>query len=162
MIYRPKRNLVWAAVCYLAVALFEVQSIFFSRAGANVLTDLMLAVPSVAVASLIWVRPKAVLSDTSIKVVNPFRTVKIAYSDIEELETKWSLTVVHGGKKTTIWVAPSGGKFRWMSDASQRWKPQRLPLSNTKFDGEQPISNSMLSDSGILAELIRRRIETMH
>ena len=105
---------------------------------------------------------KMVLEKDVIKVVNPFRTDLIPYSDILELETKWSLSIVHTHGKSRVWVAPATGKQRWIADKKFGWYGSGFPISDAKNIGMESMSASLDSVSGQAAYLIRERIKRAH
>jgi hypothetical protein len=102
------------------------------------------------------------LSEDVIEVVNPFRTESISYKDVLDLETKWSLAIVHSRGKTKVWVAPATGKQRWIAEKKFGWYGGGLPLSESKSTGMESMSASLDSVSGQAAFLIRERIKRSH
>jgi hypothetical protein len=161
-VFRPKGNLGWAAFAAVLDIMFLVQAIAYPGAGSVLALDLAVAVTLGVVAYLLWVRPKLVLRETDLVVVNPTRRVVIAYRDITELETKWALLVHHTGGKTRVFVAPANGKQRWVGDSVQRWSFGKF-LQQEKTQSEfTSISQSTSSDSGIAYQLIRERIKDLH
>jgi hypothetical protein len=95
-------------------------------------------------------------------VVNPISQVTIAYKDIDDLDTKWTLRINHGGKQTRVWVAPANGKQRWISESARIWLFTRIPSSERVTDEYTTVSDSLGSDSGIAAALIRERLRDLH
>jgi hypothetical protein len=161
-VFRPKGNLIWGGVALFFDALFLVQVVFYPAPNSNIAVDVATAAAFGAAASLLWIRPKLVLREHDLIVVNPVRTVEIAYSDISELETKWALLIHHGSKKTRVWVAPANGKQRWARDSTQRWSIDRLPTNDRNETEVTSISQSLNSDSGVAAHLIRERLKNRH
>jgi hypothetical protein len=161
-IYRPKGNLIWGGVALFFDALFLIQSVFYPAANSNVAVDAAAAAAVGATATLLWIRPKLVLRDQDLVVVNPLKSVVISYNDIIELETKWALLIHHGSSKTRVWVAPANGKQRWARDSTLRWGFDRLPTNSANETEVTSISQSLNSDSGIAAHLIRARLEKRH
>ncbi|MEY4367882.1 MAG: hypothetical protein RLZ28_1297 [Actinomycetota bacterium] len=160
--YRPKGNLVWAATALILDALFLTQAVFYPLRGDNLIINLVVAAAIALAAYALWVRPKLVLREADLVVVNPLKAEVIAYSAIEELETKWALLILHDGKATRVWVAPTNGKYRWIADSNQRLFFNRMPRSDRAVGEITPISESHSSDSGVAASLIRERIEGRH
>ena len=161
-VFRPKGNLAWAVLAFLLDALFVTQSIFYPRSGGGIALDLLVAVVVAALAYLLWVRPKLVLRETDLVVVNPFKAHTINYRDISDLKTKWSLTIEHSGGRVDVWVAPTNGKGRWIAESTFRWRNTRVPLSEGKTIEFTSMSQSNRSDSGIAAALIRERLNSLH
>jgi hypothetical protein len=161
-VYRPKGNLAWGGVALTLIALFLTQAIFYPTESGDLFIDVAAAALIGSAATLLWIRPKLVLREKDLVVVNPFKSVVIDYSDITELETKWALLIHHGSSKTRVWVAPANGKQRWVRESTLRWGFERLPTSSTNENAVTSISQSLSSDSGVAAHLIRDRLKDVH
>jgi hypothetical protein len=161
-VFRPKGNFAWAIVAVVLDALFLAQVILYPVDGAIKWVEYSLGAAIAIGATLLWIRPKLVLKDDHLVVVNPISQVTIAYKDIDELETKWTLRINHGGKQTRVWVAPANGKQRWISESARIWKFNRIPSSERVTDEYTSMSDSLGSDSGIAAALIRERLRDLH
>ena len=160
--FRPRSNYVWAGCSFMMILLFIVNSFWVAESFAQVSFELMISAALGMIVYLIWIKPKMVLEKDVIKVVNPFRTDLIAYSDILELETKWSLSIVHTHGKSSVWVAPATGKQRWIADKKFGWYGSGFPISDAKNIGMESMSASLDSVSGQAAYLIRERIKRAH
>jgi hypothetical protein len=161
-VFRPKGNWVWG-ICTLTLdALFSAQFLFYPVADENPIGNIVVALFIAIAAVSLWLRPKLVLRKDDLVVVNPFDSVTIRYTEIDSLETKWSLLIVHGTKKTRVWVAPVNGKHRWVADNANQWFFMGMPRSAEKHNQVTSISNSPESDSGVAAQIIQRRIDELH
>jgi hypothetical protein len=89
-------------------------------------------------------------------------TVVIPYSDVVELNTKWTLTIAHSRGTTKVWVAPAGGKQRWIADQKFGWLGSSVPLSESKEVRVESMSSSLHSPSGQAAYMIQERIKRIH
>ena len=158
-VFRPKSNLLWAGLAFALDAVFLAQLIFYPSAGSNLLVDLSVAIFVAAAAYLLWVRPKLILREIDLVVVNPFQRTLVNYADITELRTKWALQIDYADKSVQVWVAPANGKGRWISESTLRWKSDRVPLSDTRIVEHTSMSQSTRSDSGLAASLIRERMK---
>jgi hypothetical protein len=161
-VFRPKGNFAWAAVALILDGLFLAQVVFYPVEGASRAAELVIGALIAAGAYFLWVRPKLVLNEDHLVVVNPFSNTKISYKDIDELETKWALRINHGGRQTRVWVAPASGKQRWIAESARIWKYTRIPTSERVTDEYTTASDSLGSDSGIAAALIRERLRGLH
>jgi hypothetical protein len=161
-VFRPKGNFAWAIVAVILDALFMAQVILYPVDDAVKWVEYSLGAAIGIGATLLWIRPKLVLKDDHLVVVNPLSQVSIAYKDIDELETKWALRINHGGKQTRVWVAPANGKQRWISESARIWLFTRIPSSERVTDEYTTVSDSLGSDSGIAAALIRERLRNLH
>ena len=160
--FRPRNNLVWAGCSLVLIVLFVANSFGVARNAGQHAFDLLLALIFTVVVYLIWIKPKMVLRDGFIEVVNPLHTDLIAYRDVISLETKWMLTINHSRGKTKVWVAPTSGKQRWIADKKFGWYGNRLPFSESRATEMEAMSESLDSISGQAAYLIRERIKRSH
>jgi len=160
--FRPKSNYVWGGVALLLDALFVVQSVFYSADGESIWFDLAIAALVAGVVVLLWLRPKLVLHQDHLVVVNPLSTRVIRFENIKELDTKWALQIVHTQGQTRVWVASATGKFHWMADANQSRILNRAARNQGRVVDVTSASQSLHSDSGLAAHLIRQRLEQWH
>jgi hypothetical protein len=160
--FRPKSNFAWAITSYILISLFVINSFWVVSDNLQIVRDLAIGTILGFLVYIFWIRPKLVLKADFIEVINPLRTVLIAYSDVLDLETKWSLAIVHSGGKTRVWVAPATGKQRWIAEKKFGWYGGGGPLSQSKSAGTESMSASLDSVSGQAAFLIRERIKRNH
>jgi hypothetical protein len=160
--FRPKSNFVWAGVSISLTTLFAINSLFYGTSASQSMAELIACLILIVAALLIWVRPKLVLDDESVLVVNPVQTLRISYRDITEMDTKWSLTIFHTRGKTRVWVAPASGKRRWIADSTFGWYGSSVPLSETRGHDAETMSASLNSLSGQAAYMIRERMKRLH
>lgn len=161
-VFRPKSNLIWGSVALVFDATFVFQAVAYPRTNSNLLFDVTFGVVVAIAIVLLWFKPKLILEETTLIVVNPIKTEVIAYKDITSLDTKWALLINHGNKATRVWVAPANGKQRWITDSTQRWKFDRMPTSQKAHSETTTASQSLSSDSGIAANLIKTRAKHLH
>jgi len=160
--FRPRSNFLWAGVSLVLILLFATNSMFVATSTQQNIFEFTICLILALVAYLIWIRPKMVLRKDHIEVVNPLRTVVIPYSDVVELNTKWTLTITHGQGKTKVWVAPAGGKQRWIADKKFGWLGSNIPLSQSREIEIESMSASLHSFSGQAAYMIQERIKRIH
>jgi hypothetical protein len=146
----------------MLITLFGINSFWVSDSTIQIFFELGLCFILVAAVYIIWIRPNLILREDVIEVVNPLSTTKIPYSEVLDLDTKWSLAIIHSGGKTRVWVAPATGKQRWIAEKKFGWYGGGLPLSQSKSTGMESMSASLDSISGQAAFLIRERIKRNH
>ena len=161
-VFRPKGNFAWAILAIGLDFLFMAQVILYPTENAMIWVELAIGTAIATGAMLMWVRPKLVLNEDCLLVVNPFSKVTIAYKDIDDLETKWTLRILHSGKKTRVWVAPANGKQRWVAESVRGWSSRGGNLSDEVQGDFTTISDSLASDSGVAAAMIRQRLKGLH
>ena len=76
-------------------------------------TDAALTAPWTALFALLcWAvfwRPRVVVSDAGVQLVNVSRTIFIAWPALHSIDTKWALTLVTAHGRFTAWGAPASG-----------------------------------------------------
>lgn len=160
--FAPRGNYIWAGTSLILLSLFAANSLLVLTNGIQTFFELMSSLALGGCAYLLWIRPKLVLRDDGIEVVNPLRTEHIAYNEILELDTKWALTIIHQRGKTRVWVAPASGKRKWIADRTFRWYGSNVPLSDARYTGAESMSASLDSLSGQAAYMIRERMKRIH
>jgi hypothetical protein len=160
--FRPRSNYIWAGISFFLITLFVVNSFVVIGNGLQNFFELILCMGLAMIVYLIWIRPKLVLRAEAIEVVNPIRSELIPYRDVLELETKWTLTIIHTRGKTKVWVAPASGKRTWIADKKFGWYGSGVPMTEFRDSGTEAMSESLSSASGQAAYLIRERIKRAH
>lgn len=160
--FRPRSNFVWAGVSLVLILLFAINSLMYATSVQQNIFEITICLILAISAYVIWIRPKMVLRDSVIEVVNPLSTTRIAYADVIELNTKWALAITHSGGKTKVWVAPAGGKQRWVADKKFGWLGADSLLSQSKQVEMETMSASLHSASGQAAYMIQERMKRLH
>jgi len=163
--FRPRSNFAWAITSYILITLFALNTLWVIEDNLKIIRDLIVCALLSALVYIFWIKPKLVLGAEAIQVVNPFRTVSIAYGDVIDLETKWSLAIVHEDGKTRVWVAPASGKQRWVAEIKFGWiggNSARSAIRSPQSTGMESMSASLDSLSGQAAYIIRERMKRSH
>jgi hypothetical protein len=160
--FRPRNNFIWAGSSLVLLILFVANSFLMVEKATQRIFETIFAMLLGATVYLIWIKPKMVLRNDFIEVVNPFRRELIEYGDVINLETKWVLTIIHKRGRTKVWVAPASGKQRWVADKKFGWYGNGLPFSESRGTEMESMSDSLNSVSGQAAYMIRERIKRRH
>ncbi len=160
--FRPRSNFAWAGSAYVLIILFVANSILTGTNTIQTIFELGACAALSAIVYAFWIKPKIVFCSEIIEVVNPLKSEVIRYRDIIDLETKWSLLIIHSHGKTRVWVAPASGKQRWIADKKFGWYGSGLTPSESRHGGEESMSSSLNSISGQAAYMIRERIKRSH
>jgi hypothetical protein len=158
-IFKPKSDFVWGSIGLLFAILYLIQAAVFPTGN---WFDFAFGFAVAGTVFILWFRPRLVLRETDLVVVNPLSSRVISYRDIVELETRWALRIIHKSGTTRVWVAPASGKQRWISDSTTRWASDRLPTNQAKTVEFTSMSTSHFSDSGAAALLIQQRLDSDH
>lgn len=108
--------------------------------------------------ALFW-NPRIQVDNSGVLLVNVFRTIRLPWPSIQEIDTKWSLTLKTAYGSFGAWAAPAPGRHgaRRISDQDLR----HLPKSS--FDAEENLrpGEAPTSPSGQAALAIRGQWESL-
>jgi hypothetical protein len=161
-VFRPRSNYIWASISFTLLSLFAANSLMVNASAGQTVLEILIFIILGGFTYLLWIRPKLILRDEFIEVINPLRKEIIPYSEVVELDTKWALTIIHKRGKTRVWVAPASGKRKWIADNTFRWYGSNVPLSDARNAGSENMSASLDSLSGQAAYMIRERMKREH
>jgi hypothetical protein len=125
---------------------FIVQSFFY---GGDIVTNIGICGAGAIGAYLLFLKPYVLLFDEGIKIVNPTKEITATWDLVEEIETKYSMSIQIRGESFHAWAAPapSGRHSRRMH------KTDLLPGA----DDPRRVGDSLKSDSGICAYMAKIR-----
>jgi len=143
---------IWAISAAIAVSLFAIDRP----------SQLAYLVPLAVVNLLVWEglwRPTLVIKDDGVEVTNPFRDIRIPWSALVNVDTKFALTLFTPGRKFEVWIAPSPGRsfgYRSAALADREIRRTSPHSSSTVRPGDL-----VTSESGAAASLVRSRWELL-
>jgi hypothetical protein len=114
--------------------------------------------PALLVWALFW-HPSVGIDDGGVELVNVFRTVRLPWPSIEQVDTRWSLTLHTAYGRFAAWAAPASG-----------WQPGRrlteqdarsVPVERSDRGDSVRASDSPFSPAGEAAIEVRRRWEEL-
>lgn len=140
-----------AGVVFALDVLFVIQFVFFG--DGSWVTQTALVITTASFAWLLFVRPKVMIYDEGITIVNPFITATIGWGEVDSIETKFAFTVESGNAKVVAWAAPAPGRFHGRSVHASELKG----IDYDKDFGIRP-GDSPRSASGTAAHLARTRL----
>ena len=127
---------------------FIIQSLFY---GGDILVTIGICGAGAFGSYLLFLKPYVLLFDEGIKIVNPTKEITATWDLVEEIETKYSMSIQVRGESYHAWAAPapSGRHSRRMH------KTDLLPGA----DSPRRVGDSLKSDSGVCAYManIRRK-----
>ncbi|GAA1849733.1 PH domain-containing protein [Microbacterium koreense] len=153
VVFRPRGGqiLAWVAIVVCAASLVLI-----------LVTDGPLAVvlwssPLVLIAWIAWllyVRPSVTVSDGFVEIDNPFRTHRIPWGDIDDIDTRFALTVTTtGGRRIRAWAAPAPGIRRALAT-------RREEVAESPGDGDtRRPSDAAGTESGDASLIVHRRLD---
>ncbi|WP_169581287.1 MULTISPECIES: PH domain-containing protein [Microbacterium] len=151
--FRPRGGqiLAWVAIGVCAVGLVYIA-----------LTDgvpslIAWAWPIVLVAWLAWllyIRPYVLVNEGFIEIGNVFRTHRVPWGDVAEVDSRYALTVeTADGRRIRAWAAPA-------PSARQALSTRREEVAGTPGEGDyRRPADAMGTASGDATALVRRTLE---
>ena len=101
-------------------------------------------------------RPRLVVGETGVVVINPLVTHAVDWGAIDSIDTKWGLTLVTARKRISVWAAPAPGRHAALR--AVREQGRHLPES-TYVAGTIRPGDLVTSESGSAAAIVRARWE---
>jgi len=88
-------------------------------------------------------KPKIVIFDEGIEIVNPISRHTISWSDVRSIDTRFSLSVTNNdGKRIHAWAAPAPGRYHSRRLHSSDLRGLKLGMTGNIKAGESPKSDS--------------------
>jgi len=149
---RPTSAFVMAGCVFLLDMLFLVQVVFYG--DGQWFTQITLIVASLAIVWILFIHPKVEIFDEGITVVNPFITATIGWAEVDEIETRFALTIYSGRAKVVAFAAPAPGRYQ----ARTIHKSEFRGVSQDKDFGVRP-GDSPRTHSGAAAHIARTKLQ---
>jgi len=141
-----------AGCVFLLDLLFLVQVVFYG--DGQWFTQITLIVASLAIVWILFIHPKVEIFDEGITVVNPFITATIGWAEVDEIETRFALTIYSGQAKVVAFAAPAPGRYQ----ARTIHKSEFRGVSQDKDFGVRP-GDSPRTHSGAAAHIARTKLQ---
>lgn len=146
--FRPGSAIASGWILIVFFVGFIVQAIFYDG---DIVTTASICSAGVIGSYLLFLKPYLLIFDEGIKIVNPTKEITAGWHLIEEIETKYSMSILVEGQTFYAWAAPapSGRHSRRMH------KTDLHPGA----DAPRRVGDSLKSDSGAAAYIanLRRR-----
>jgi hypothetical protein len=125
---------------------FILQSLFY---GGDIPMTIGICGAGAYGAYLLFLKPYVLLFDEGIKIINPTKEITATWDLVEEIETRYSMSIQIRGQSYYAWAAPapSGRHSRRMH------KSDLLPGA----DSPRRVGDSLKSDSGICSYMAKLR-----
>ena len=147
--FRPTSALVMGWVLIAFFAGFVAQSIYYGGLLEAMITILVCGLLAFG-SYLSFIKPYVVLFDEGIKIVNPTKEITASWDRVDEIETKYSMSILVDGETIYAWAAPA---------PSRRHSKGMHKSDFTPRGSDHPvrIGDSPRSDSGACAYIARLR-----
>lgn len=149
--FRPKSGYVWFALTVL-LCLGLVAEALFRRDYANALGSALFGTGLAIGGWLLFVRPKVVVGDHGITITNALSETTVGWHAVEEIETRYCMSITVEGKKIYAVAAPAPGRYH-----ARTIHPTEV--KGLHFDDPEHLraGDSPRTHSGVAAQLARRR-----
>jgi hypothetical protein len=125
---------------------FIIQTFFY---GGDIILTIGICGAGAFGSYLTFIKPYVLLFDEGIKIVNPTKEITATWDLVEEIETKYSMSIQIRGKSYHAWAAPapSGRHSRRMNSTDL----------HPGADHVRRVGDSLKSDSGVCAHMAKIR-----
>jgi len=106
----PLGSRILAAVVVVLCAVVEASLIVYGHAELALRATPAVLLAAALVYAGFWA-PRVELDPAELRVINPFRSFRISWPAIREIDSRWSLTLDTVKGRVTAWAAPSPGLF---------------------------------------------------
>lgn len=151
-VFRSRTSLLLALVATVLSALLCGQ-VALSGENGGWLTALVAFATSLNAIWLLFVRPKIVFGNESLRIINPLTEVTLPWSSIEEIDSHLAFSVRANHKKFSAWAAPAPGRQH-----SRTLHSSELKGLGQRSGDSMKLSDSPKSDSGAAAFLARAKL----
>lgn len=147
--FRPVSALIMGWVLITFFAGFLAQTLFYDGVRAIVITSVLCSA-GIFGAYLSFLKPNVVIFDEGIRIVNPTKEISASWDRVDEIETKYSMSIIVDQRTFYAWAAPAPGRRHSKRVHKSDFAPR---------GGDYPIrlGDSPRSDSGACAHIARLR-----
>lgn len=152
--YRPPSS-VWLA----GTGTLLIVAVLGAQLGADDAGKALRGLPWYGLAGLllwaaVW-RPRVLVADDAVTLVNPLRTVTVPWAAIITVETRFAFALRTPGGKHTAWAGPGPGRHQALSATGSDLRA--VPASARDSRGAVNIGDLPVAPSGVIAAQVRRR-----
>lgn len=150
--YRPGGARALAVGWWLLTGLLAADLVWRGGTGAVLVGVSVLGFSCAVVHALFW-QPAVRVDDEGVELVNVLRRVRLPWASVDDLDTRWALSIDAGGRRWTSWAAPaSGRRLRPVSRRETPWAER----------GAEAIAGSRApgSSAGEAAVLVGTRLQS--
>lgn len=149
LVYQPVVSRVLIVV-FAAFGVWWDVDLLLARPGVGVLSVMWLIAACTLLIALFW-RPAVIVDGEGAELRNVLRDVRVPWTALEAVETRYALTLVAAGRRYTSWAGAAGGK------------PSRIRASEAPLPGREhePLlaSRDLRTPSGATAFMVEQRWE---
>lgn len=95
-----------------------------------------------SMAHLVFWRPRVILFDEGITIVNPFLTITVGWDLVDAIEAKYTMSILVADKTIHAWAAPAPSRYHSRSIHETELRGMRFNDQTMIRPGESPRSHS--------------------
>lgn len=109
-VYRPGAVRALAVGWWLLAALLAGDLVLRGDPGSGRLPGLAVLLLSCAVVHALFWQPEVRVDADGLELVNVLRRVRLPWDSVEDIDTRWALSIGAGDRRWTSWAAPASGR----------------------------------------------------
>ncbi|WP_247826689.1 PH domain-containing protein [Arthrobacter antioxidans] len=152
-VFRPRTS-VWFTGVAVVVALGGLATVIVEQGAAGLLTGWPLVGVAYAGWWLFWY-PTVAFAEDAVTLRNPLATIRVPWSALIDVDTKYALKLVTPSGAYTAWAAPAPGV--WGTHAGKPEHIRNLPSTSYGPGGSVRPGDMTNTDSGYAAYEVRTR-----
>jgi hypothetical protein len=144
--FRPGSAIASGWVLIFFFSGFIAQTFFY---GGDILATVAICAAGITASYLLFLKPYLLIFDEGIKIVNPTKEITASWNLINEIETRYTMSLVINGVTYYAWAAP----------APSGRHSRRMHKTDLHPGAEAPrrVGDSLQSDSGAAAYIAKLR-----
>ena len=140
-VFRPTSNLVLAVVVFAMSFMMMVANITQGNQR-DILVTFFWVIAISILAYLIFMRPKVILYDEGITIINPFMTITTGWQTVDAIDAKYTMSILVGDKSIYAWAAPAPSRYHSRSVHETDLRGLGIEKDGMIRPGESPRSHS--------------------
>lgn len=132
----PRFSRVMSVLVVAICLVTEVSLVAYGQLGLLLRATPGIALVAFGAYTLFWV-PLIRVNPVSIDIVNPLRTNSIGWAAVDDISTRWSLTVVTKAAQFTAWSSPAEGPWSSLGRLNRDvfGRPSLRPVAQSRRPG---------------------------
>ena len=142
-----------AGIVFLMSATFSIQLALEGKLHGTLLGIAWGSAAS-CLAYLLFIRPKVTFFDEGVAITNPFVEVTVGWQMVEEIESRYCMSILVGEKHIYAWAAPAPGRYHARNIHGSELKGMKIGSDQMIQPGQSPRTHS-----GVASHLAQLRLD---
>lgn len=109
-VFRARSSYVWYSITAVLLVFMVIEAVVVPKSWSTRISSLALAIVVGYGSYLLFLRPKIVVFDEGITIVNPITTATVGWAEVDAIETKYTMSIQRGDEVIHAWAAPAPGR----------------------------------------------------